>query len=468
MPGNKQPGMDGVKSVLSTGMKESFGNSPAFGGKKMSDKGITSPMDGKKATSSFTMKGSVDSNKMSTSKSTFGSTPKMMNKASFGAGTPPKSMDNKALSKGSMDNKQSSFGAGTPSKSFGTISPMDSNKMKSGMGGVGMKGGLGSDMKGSASKQPGGMNSMPSKMGGVGGPRKGMDNKQPGNLGGSNMPPSKGIGGPTAKSGTFALKGMDNKQPGAVMPPPKTFGSSSMDGKKSSGSVGGPNKTMAVNIKGRNISTSKTPSMDSKMPSPGMKTSSSGFSMKGIDSQQKGSTGGSSAFGANGMSPSQPKLGQKSNIMGQPAGQSSGPGPSFNSSPGSSTSPNKSFGATSINSQMLDGFSSTPGSASGSSSQGFSKQSVSSFRDGGASNQAESYRASNEMGNSGSYDNSYQGYDNSMDEYGSSQGYDNSMNSSYDQGGQMNSDSMGQDYYTDDYYTDDYSSDNSMRDFRDG
>ena len=54
-----------------------------------------------------------------------------------------------------------------------------------------------------------------------------------------------------------------------------------------------------------------------------------------------------------------------------------------------------------------------------------------------------------------------------MDDYGSSQGYDNSMNSSYDQGGQMNS--MGQeDYYTDDYYTDDYSSDNSMRDFRDG
>jgi len=459
--------MDAVKSVQSTGMKKSFGNSPAFGGKKMSDKGITSPaMDSKKSASAFTMKGSVDSNKMSPPKSTFGSTPKTMNKASFGAGTPPKSMDSKSFSmKGSMDNKQSSFGAGTPSKSFGSTSPMD-NKMKSGMDGIGMKGGLGSDMKGSLnSKQPGGMNSMPPMKGGIGGPMKGMDTKQPGNLGGSNMPPSKGIGGLTAKSGSFAMKGMDNKQPGAVMPPPKTFGSS-LDGKKSPSNFGGPNKTMAVNVKGRNISTSKSLSMDNKMSSPGSMDKTS---------TMKGSTGGSSAFGANGMSPSQPKLGQKSNTMGQQSavmkGQSSEPGPSFNKSPGS-TSPNKAFGTASINSQMLDGFSSpvsvSPGSTLGSSSQGFSKQSVSSFRDGGASNQAESYRASNEMGNSGSYDTSYQGYDNSMDEYGSSQGYDNSMNSSYDQGGQMNSDSMGQDYYTDDYYTDDYSSDNSMRDFRDG
>jgi len=57
--------MDAVKSVQSTGMKKSFGNSPAFGGKKMSDKGITSPaMDSKKSASAFTMKGSVDSNKM--------------------------------------------------------------------------------------------------------------------------------------------------------------------------------------------------------------------------------------------------------------------------------------------------------------------------------------------------------------------------------------------------------------------
>lgn len=297
---------------------------------------------------------------------------------------------------------------------------------------------------------------------------KGIDTKQPGNLGASNMPPSKGIGGPTAKSGSFAMKGMDNKQPGAVMPPPKTFGSSPIDGKKTSGSFKGPNKTMAVNVKGRNISTSKSPSMDSKMASPG--SMNSGPSKT---STIKGSTGGSSAFGANGMSPSQPKLGQKSNTMGQQSagmkGQSSGPGPSFNNSPGGSkgvASPNKSFGATSINSQMLDGFSPvSPGSALGSSSQGFSKQSVSSFRDGGASNQAESYRASNEMGDSGSYDNSYQGYDNSMDEYGSSQGYDDSMNSSYNQEGQMNS--MG-DYTDEDYYTDNYSSDNSMRDFRDG
>jgi len=480
IPGNKQPGgMDGVKSVQSTGMKKSLGSSPSFGGKRISDKGITSPtMDGKKSASAFTMKGSVDSNKMSPPKSTFGSSPKMMNKASFGAGTPPKSMDSKSFSmKGSMDNKQSSFGAGTPSKSFGTTSPMDSNKMKSGMGGVGMKGGLGSDMKGSASTQPGGMSVMPPMKGGIGGPMNGMNSKQPGNLGASNMPPSKGIGGPAAKSGSFAMKGMNSKQPGAVIPSPKTFGSSPMDEKKSSASsFEGPNKTMAVNVKGRNISTSPPgASMDSKMPSPGMKTSSSGFSMKGMNSQQKGSTaGGSSAFGANGMSPSQPKLGQKSNTMGQQSavmkGQSSGPGPSFNNSPGSSTSSNNAFGTASINSQMLDGFSSSPGSALGSSSQGFSKQSVSSFRDGGASNQAESYRANNEMGDSGSYDNSYQGYDNSMDEYGSSQGYDDSINSSYnDQGGQMNSMTMGQeDYYTDDYYTDDYSSDNSMRDFRDG
>ena len=455
--------MPGVKSVQSTATNKSFGNSPAFGGKKMGDKSITSPtMDGKKSAGAFTMKGSVDSNKMSPPKSTFGSSPKMMNKASFGSGTPPKSMDNKALSmKGLMDNKQSSFGSGTQSKSFGTTSSMD-NKMKSGIGGGGMKGGLGSDMKGSASKQPGGMNGMPPMKGGIGGPMKGMDIKKPGNLGGSNMPPSKGIGGPTAKKGT------DNKQPGVAMPPPnKTFGSSPMDGKKSSGSIGGPNKTMVVNVKGRNISMSPpSASMDSKMSSPGSMGNGPNKT-----STMKGATGsGSSAFGANGMSPSQPKLGQKSNTMGQQSavmkGQSSGPGPSFNKSPVSPTSPNnKAFGTASINSQMLDGFSPVPESALGSSSQGFSKQSVSSFRDGGASNQAESYRASNEMGNSGSYDNSYQGYDNSIDKYGSSQGYDNSMNSSYDQGG---SSSMGQDYYTDDYYTDDYSSNNSMRDFRDG
>ena len=73
--------MDGVKSVQSTGMKKSFSNSPSFGGKKMSDKGITSPMDSKK-TSSFTMKGSADKGgaKMDSS-SAF----KMGDKASFGS-----------------------------------------------------------------------------------------------------------------------------------------------------------------------------------------------------------------------------------------------------------------------------------------------------------------------------------------------------------------------------------------------
>ena len=111
--------MKGKEAGSSPG-KKSFGSSPAFG-KKMSDKGITSPMD-EKSTSSFTLKGSADSSsggmKMD-SNSSF----KMGDKGSFGS---PKGKGGIGLDTNKMG-KKSSVGASafqSGGTSFGGVNMM--------------------------------------------------------------------------------------------------------------------------------------------------------------------------------------------------------------------------------------------------------------------------------------------------------------------------------------------------------
>jgi len=93
--------MKGKETGSSPG-KKSFGSTPAFG-KKMSDKGITSPMD-KKSTSSFTMKGSTDSSKSGGMKMDSSSPFKMGDKASFGS---PKGKGGVGLDTNKMGKKSS-------------------------------------------------------------------------------------------------------------------------------------------------------------------------------------------------------------------------------------------------------------------------------------------------------------------------------------------------------------------------
>ena len=144
--------------------------------------------------------------------------------------------------------------------------------------------------------------------------------------------------------------------------------------------------------------------------------------MKGSSTQSQGGTPGASM----------PKQGLLNKSMGQPStnmpkqnsfgnAPMKGSNQSVGGLGGISGGQSKTFGAQSINSQMLGGFANTsPGS-------GFSKQSMSSFREGDLS--SESYPA--------------------QQEYGESQDYGNQNPS-------------------DNYYTTEDSSSGSMRDFRGG
>jgi len=110
--------MKGKEAGPSPG-KKSFGSSPAFGKKMMSDKGIISPMDSKK-TSSFTMKGSTDSSGMKMDSS---SSFKMGDKGSFGS---PKGKGGVSLDTNKMG-KKSSVGASafqSGGTSFGGVNMM--------------------------------------------------------------------------------------------------------------------------------------------------------------------------------------------------------------------------------------------------------------------------------------------------------------------------------------------------------
>ena len=112
--------MKGKEAGSSPG-KKSLGSSQAFG-KKMSDKGITSPMD-KKSTTSFTMKGSVDSSKSGGMKMDSSSLFKMGDNGSFGS---PKGKGGIGLDTNKMG-KKSSVGASAfqpGGTSFGGVNMM--------------------------------------------------------------------------------------------------------------------------------------------------------------------------------------------------------------------------------------------------------------------------------------------------------------------------------------------------------
>jgi len=119
--------MKGKEAGPSPG-KKSFGSSPAFG-KKMSDEGITSPMD-KKSNSSFSMKGSVDSS--SGGMKIDSSSPfKMGDKGSFGS---PKGKGGIGLDTNKMG-KKSSVGASafqSGGTSFGGVNMMKGKEAEAG------------------------------------------------------------------------------------------------------------------------------------------------------------------------------------------------------------------------------------------------------------------------------------------------------------------------------------------------
>ena len=446
--------MDGMKSE--SGNTKSFGSTSigvkqsasGFGGGPSSSLKGESPSKG-----TFTMKGSMDGMKAgsgSSSKS-FGST-SMENKLTGGLGK------GASASAFTMTKGKDGMKSGNP-KSFGTS--VDNKQPGGGFGGATLKGA-------SPSK---GTFTMKGSMDGI----KEVNPKSFGDMSVDNKPPPAGFGSGgglkgAPSSGAFTMKGsMDGMKsgPGSSQ---KSFGSTPSGGGFGSGPgstmKGGPSASGAFAMKGSIKSGAFRAPVDKSGMTDGPDTGKapgSSFTMKGSNvSKQKGGTmsermasvmSNSSAFSSGqkkkadpwlkgsstqsqGGSPgaSMPKQGLLNKSMGQPStnipkqisfgnapmkGSSQSVGGQGQPERKSSEGQNKTFGAQSINSQMLGGFANTsPGS-------GFAKQSMSSFREGDLS--SESYPTQ---------------------DYGESQNYENQTPS-------------------DDYYTENSSS-GSMRDFRGG